>query len=243
MATRPTALITGASSGIGLAVSTKISQGGWSVVLVGRSQERLDAAHAELRLAGAPIERIHCVASDIGRTGEAGRCVRETMARHGRIDAVVNNAGTGRIVPIPDTTDDLLHDTFAPNVFGPAMLIAHAWNHLRSAAAETGRATIVNVSSMASIDPFPGFFVYAATKSALDSLTRSAAKEGAEFGIRAFSVNPGAVETPLLRTIVDESALPRSRTLAPADVAKVVVQCIEGARDAECGRVIALPSP
>ena len=159
MATRPTALITGASSGIGLAVSTKISQGGWSVVLVGRSQERLDAAHAELRLAGAPIERIHCVASDIGRTGEAGRCVRETMARHGRIDAVVNNAGTGRIVPIPDTTDDLLHDTFAPNVFGPAMLIAHAWNRLRSAAAETGRATIVNVSSLASIDPFPGFFV------------------------------------------------------------------------------------
>jgi NAD(P)-dependent dehydrogenase (short-subunit alcohol dehydrogenase family) len=98
----------------------------------------------------------------------------------------------------------------------------------------------VNVSSRASADPFPGFFVYAATKAALESLTRSAAKEGAEFGMRAFSVSPGAVETPMLRRLFTPEQLSPDVCLDPEQVAHVVSDCVLGRRDEDSGKVISL---
>ncbi len=98
---------------------------------------------------------------------------------------------------------------------------------------------MVNVSSMASIDPFPGFSIYAASKLAVNMFTRCIAQEG----LRAVAIAPGAVETPMLRGLFDESVIPRDKALDPAEVAKVIVDCITGNRAFESGEVITVPSP
>ena len=95
---------------------------------------------------------------------------------------------------------------------------------------------------MATVDPFPGLGVYAASKAALASLTRSLHNEGASHGIRAFSVAPGAVETKMLRQLFSTDQLPTDQTLEPAAVAEVVVGCIRGEREDDRGQTILLPS-
>ena len=102
---------------------------------------------------------------------------------------------------------------------------------------------MVNVSSMATVDPYPGLSVYAASKAALESLTRSIAVEGREHGIRSFSVVLGAVETAMLRSVVSEAQLPREKTLEPRDVAEVVMACVEGRHDSRNGGAVPVPSP
>ena len=96
------------------------------------------------------------------------------------------------------------------------------------------------LSSWAARDPFPGFFIYAASKAALNSLTRSCVNDAAQEGfvLRAFSICPGAVETDLLRAVADESVVPTEACLEPADVADLVLACIKGDRDAESGASI-----
>ena len=96
---------------------------------------------------------------------------------------------------------------------------------------------------MATIDPFPGLFVYAASKAALESFTRSIRNEAGPSRIRAFSIAPGAVETPLRRATFDEATIPRARTLEPEVIARVIVDCILGRREEDAGRVLAVPSP
>jgi NAD(P)-dependent dehydrogenase (short-subunit alcohol dehydrogenase family) len=97
---------------------------------------------------------------------------------------------------------------------------------------------VVNVSSLASSDPFNGFFAYAAAKSAVDSFVRSMHGEGARLGIRAFCINPGAIETPMLRRNFPVSMLPEAKTLPPEAVAQVIADCIEGRREADRGKTI-----
>jgi NAD(P)-dependent dehydrogenase (short-subunit alcohol dehydrogenase family) len=102
---------------------------------------------------------------------------------------------------------------------------------------------VVNTSSIATRDPFPILYAYAAAKSAVNSLARSVAIQGKPIGVRGFSVAPGAVETDLLRSLVPASALPTNKTLRPADVAAVILDCVLGRRDSENGSTIYLPSP
>lgn len=237
------AIITGASSGIGLAIAERLAHANWSLVLVARDQVRLEATLATLVSNGCDRRRLVLLSADMRDPDTPDTAVLRAIERFGRLDAVINNAGATRLVPVGETTRELLEELFEVNVYGPAMLIARAWSSLINAARESGRATIVNVSSLSSTDPFPGFFVYGATKAAMDSLTRSASREGLPLGIRAFSVNPGAVETPMLRSLFDESALPAHRTLPPAVVAEIVVACIDGSNDELSGGAIAVPNP
>lgn len=227
----PVAIITGAGSGIGRAAAHGLANLGWSVALVGRTRATLDqtAQHCAEALV---------IEADLADHEAPGRVVDATIARFGRLDALVNNAGTGSLVPIDQTSPGLLESVFALNTFAPALLIARAWAHL----AASGAGRIVQVSSMATVDPFPGFFVYAQSKAALESQARSCAIEGTSCGIRAFAVAPGAVETPLLRTIVSRDDLPEAACLRPESVARVIVQCATGQRDSESGSTILLPN-
>jgi NAD(P)-dependent dehydrogenase (short-subunit alcohol dehydrogenase family) len=109
-----------------------------------------------------------------------------------------------------------------------------------------GDARIVNVSSLAQLDPFPGFFAYASSKSALHLLTVVANAEGEPHGIRAFTVAPGVVDTPLHRALMPESIPPvdgLSSALSASDVARVIVEIAAGERDAKAGWVLAMPAP
>jgi NAD(P)-dependent dehydrogenase (short-subunit alcohol dehydrogenase family) len=94
------------------------------------------------------------------------------------------------------------------------------------------------VSSMASIDPFPGFAAYAAAKAGLNMLTHVTAREGAAIGLKAVAIAPGAVETPMLRSAFDERAIPRHAALSPQAVASLIADCITGRRAFQPGEVI-----
>ncbi|MCA9293694.1 MAG: SDR family oxidoreductase [Phycisphaerales bacterium] len=236
----PVALVTGGSSGIGLAAAIRLAERGFRVCIVGRQQPKLDDAIARLhQTAGvqghAPGgERFASFQCDLAESDAPQQLVREAVQKLGRLDAIVLNAGDASLLPVAETTDRALQDMFALNTFAPAQMIRAAWPTF----AEQGGGCIVAVSSIAAIDPFEGFFAYGATKAALNSFVRSAAKEGAPLGIRAFAVAPGAVETPLLRSLIGEESLPTSACLVPDDVGQLITDCVAGARPDDNGRAI-----
>ena len=225
------AIVTGAGSGVGAATARRLLHGGWHVVLVGR---RCDA----LTETAAGHERARVKSVDLRRTDDAMGMIDETIAEFGQLDALINNAGDAHSIPIGETTPDRFADTYAINVFGPAAMIHRAWSALAAS-----HGVIVNVSSMASIDPFDGFFAYGSSKAALNALTVSAAREGRSLGIRAFTVSPGVIDTPMHARLVDPS-LYAADTKLPADtVAKVIVDCCEGRFDGREGSVLAVIPP
>lgn len=230
----PVVIVTGAGSGIGRSVAIRFAREGWRVAMVGRDETKLRGTDALLRTVAGSPQPTKVMVVDLSDGGAARAVVGGAIAEFGRLDALVNNAGSGEVAPIERTTDELLARSFALNVFAPAHLIAAAW----PAFSGQRRGVVVNISSMAAFDPFPGFFVYGATKAALDSFTRSAAIEGAAIGVKAFSVNPGAVETPLLRRVFGTDVIPSDRALHPDAIAEVVWECASGRRDADNGRSI-----
>lgn len=232
--TVPVALITGAGSGIGLSTAQLLASEGWAIVLAGRRAEALE--HAVSTLGGGDH---HCIPTDVSDPNSCQRLVDRAIELVGRIDALVNNAGFAPLVPLARHTPELVRETFEINAMGPANLILAVWPHM--VRRKAGR--IVNVSSIATVDPFPGFFAYAAAKASVELMAKSIAKEGASAGIRAFAVAPGAVETAMLRSIIPEKSLPREKVLEPHVVARVIVDCAAGRRDAENGRTIVVPSP
>ena len=99
---------------------------------------------------------------------------------------------------------------------------------------------IVNISSVSSRDPFPGFAAYGAAKAALNVFSLVLAREGKEIGVRVHTIAPGAVETAMFRALVTEQQWPREKTLDPSDVARVIAQCVDGDLRHASGEVIFL---
>ncbi len=227
MSTEPVALITGAGSGIGRAAAVALADRGWRLVLVGRRRHTLEET-AELADTECAI-----AAGDITREADCRAMIAAATDGLGRLDALINNAGYAPHLPIDQTTPEIIAEAFAINAIGPALLIHLAWPIFTG----QGSGVIVNVSTLGTQDPFEGFFAYAAAKSAVNSMTRSCAKEGAAHGIKAFAIGPGAVETAMLRGIFGD-AIPPEACLAPEVVATVIAECVCGERDGDNGSVI-----
>jgi NAD(P)-dependent dehydrogenase (short-subunit alcohol dehydrogenase family) len=236
----PVAVVTGAGSGIGRATAVALAQEGLHVVLVGRRGEALEET-AGLLPAGAESVSVPL---DVADPASAHVMVTTCLGRFGRVDVLVNNAGTAPLLPIDGTSEETIQRTFMTNAVGPACLIARAWTVFKRQHAEgrMGRLghCVVNVSTLGTSDPFPGFFAYAASKASLNLMARSCAKEGKGIGVRAFAVAPGAVETAMLRSIFSEKTVPASRCLTPERVAEEIVACVQGERDAQNGGTIYL---
>ena len=228
MIDQPVALVTGASSGIGLAAARLLSELGYHVVLAARQEGPLNDAAASIE-GSTTVARL-----DVADQIQCRALIDRISDELGRLDVLVNNAGYAPLLPIDQTDDRTIEQAYRVNAMGPASLIAHAWPIFRSQQA----SCIVNVSTMGTDNPFPGFFAYASSKAAVNLMTRSCAKEGAEFNIRAFAVAPGAVETPMLRGLFDTETLPESDCLSPEDVAEVIVSCIAGEMDDKNGEVL-----
>ena len=237
-AAAPVSIVTGAGSGMGRATALRLAAKGHRLVLVGRTLAKLVDAAREI-VAGHPGTLVETIEADVGDPAAVHSIVPRVVATFGRIDLLVNAAGVAPLVPIEATDLGVLERTFAINTFGPALLIAAAWPVLK----RQRSGCFVSISTIGTSDPFAGFFAYAASKSALDSLTRSVAAEGRRLGIRAYAVNPGAVETPLLRANFPEKLLPHARTLSADAVAAVIVDCFDGSRPEPSGTCIPLPSP
>lgn len=227
------AIVTGATSGIGQATADLLADEGWGLVLAARTPENLERT----------VERIGrgClgVPTDIGDQHECIRLIDRAVDHFGRLDALVSNAGVAPLASIGETTPAMIDEAFRVNAIGPAYLVSRAWPIF----VKQGAGRIVHVSSMATDSPFPGFFAYAASKAAVNLMAKSAHEEGHRDGIRSWAVAPGAVETPLLRSLFNEQTIPKQRTLSPETVAGVIVECLGGDRDGASGEVIWVPSP
>ncbi len=226
----PVTILTGAGSGIGRALAILLAKHGHRLALAGRSLEKLNATK---ELSGS-VPEIVCLEEDVSGDSAAQRVVDAVIARFGRVDTLINCAGIAPRTPIGETTERQLLDCFGVHAVGPACLIIHCWPHFVA----QGGGRIINVSSLATSDPFPGFLAYAASKSALDSLTRSAAIEGAAVGVKAFSLNLGCVETPLLRSFADEEMVPKSRARSPESIACIIEEYTRGIHDARSGECV-----
>lgn len=222
------ALVTGAGSGIGRETARVLGERGFRVALVGRREAALRETAALLG-SGSVV-----IAADVGDAASARRAVDRAAAEFGRLDVLVNNAGVAPLRPIDRTTPEVLEETFRVNALGAANAIAAAWPVF----ARQRSGCVVNVSTLGTIDPFPGFFAYAASKAAVNLMARSCANEGRAIGVRAFAVAPGAVETDMLRANFGEQAIPRAACLSARDVALVIAECVDGKRDAQNGDVI-----
>ncbi|MEE2972871.1 MAG: SDR family oxidoreductase [Planctomycetota bacterium] len=220
-------LVTGAGGGIGRATAMLLAERGASLALLGRTASRLQETTEAL----PPNTETLQLEVDLADDEACVDAIDAIGTRFGSLDVIVNNAGVAPQVSIDRTDARLIRDTVDANLVGPIVLVSRAWPMLVASG-----GCVVNVSSMASIDPFQGFTAYAASKSGLDSLTRSIMAEAADTGIRAFTLNPGIVETPLLRTLFDETVVPKGAALEPREIAEEILACIDGRRDDRIGR-------
>jgi NAD(P)-dependent dehydrogenase (short-subunit alcohol dehydrogenase family) len=199
------ALITGGSSGIGLAIARMLRDEGFELTVASRRAERVEAAAAEL---GALA-----VAADVSDAEACTRLVAAHRERFGRLDVLVNSAGVGIAGPLEDLPVAHLDLQLGVNLRGLFLVTQAAIPLLRES-----RGWIVNLSSLAGTLPAPGLAVYGATKAAVISLTRSLNDELDEDGVRAIALCPGFVDTPM----AEWSGLEADEMIRPEDCAEVV---------------------
>jgi NAD(P)-dependent dehydrogenase (short-subunit alcohol dehydrogenase family) len=214
------ALVTGGSKGIGRAIAGALLESGTHVLVTGRNAEALAAAAAELAPHGHPSgARLEWFAGDVRREADANAMVTAAVERFGGLDIVVNNAATGILVEIADMTGDQWRETIETNLSGVFYCTRAAIPHLRA----RGGGWILNISSLASRNPFPRGAAYSATKAGLNAFGEALMQELRYDGIRVSTICPGSVRTSFAGSDAGAAA---DWKLAPEDVARVVVDLI-----------------
>jgi NAD(P)-dependent dehydrogenase (short-subunit alcohol dehydrogenase family) len=229
------AVVTGGASGIGAAVAQRLSEAGASVAVL------------DLNTAGVPAQHL-AVATDVSSDESVRAAIDAVIARFGRIDVVVNNAGIGAQGDLAANSDDEWHRVWDINVVGMARVTRAALPHLRSSPA----ASVVNLSSVVATAGVPQRVLYSATKGAVLSMTRAMAADHLREGIRFNAVNPGTADTPwvegLLAKTADpaaeraalEARQPHGRLVAPAEIAAAVVYLASPSSGSTTGTSIAV---
>jgi NAD(P)-dependent dehydrogenase (short-subunit alcohol dehydrogenase family) len=215
------ALVTGGSSGIGLAIARMLRDEGFELTLVSRRSARIEAAAAELGAAA--------IAADVSEAEECERIVVEHRDRFGRLDVLVNSAGIGiggRIEDLPAKHHDL---QLAVNLRGLFLVTQAAIPLLRES-----RGWVVNLASIAGTLPTPGLATYGATKAAVIALTRSLNEELQGDGVRAIALCPGFVDTPMAQW----SSIEPDEMIRPEDCAEVVRMCLRLSPHARIPQVV-----
>lgn len=215
-----TALISGASRGIGLGIANRLAQQGYSLTITARDAARLDAVAVDLRAAGAP--EVVTVAADMADEDGVGRVLGAHADRFASMSALVLNAGVGTAGTFAESSMRRFDKTFAVNVRAPVQLIQGALPLLRAgAAAEPERgAKVIALASIAGVYAEAGLSVYGAAKAALISLLATLNAEESAHGVTATSIAPGYVDTEMSAWIHDR--IPPDRMLAVNDVVEMV---------------------
>jgi NAD(P)-dependent dehydrogenase (short-subunit alcohol dehydrogenase family) len=221
----PVVLITGALTGIGRATAVAFAKDGARVIASGRREAEGIALEAELRRLGAEAAFIP---ADVRHEDDVRNLVDQAAARFGRIDAAVNTAGTeGRPGPVTEQTAESYAATFDTNVLGTLLSMKH---ELRVMQAQ-GHGSIINISSTYGHEGAAGASVYAASKHAVEGLTKSAALEAAGFGVRVNAVAPGPTDTGMLTRFTGTAekkaamrkGVPLGRLGEPMEIAQAAV--------------------
>lgn len=227
--TDSSALITGASRGLGRALADALAAHGSKVVLVARNKAQVDAAAAAIRARGG---RAYAITADVAHKEAIYAIAGQAAALVGPIDILINNASTLGHTPLSlliDSECEDLERVLAVNVLGPFRLTKAVLGSMLL----REHGTVVNISSDAGVETYPTWGNYGVSKAALDHLSRSWAREHADGHVRMFSVDPGEMDTAmhaLAMPDADPSTLSR-----PAEVAARIVEMLRDERGAPNG--------
>jgi NAD(P)-dependent dehydrogenase (short-subunit alcohol dehydrogenase family) len=248
----PVCLVTGGSSGIGLAIAERFAKQGYRLAICGRRVVELNRAANRIRQlqrdlsAGEPSSDSEiCLAEvvDLTETHQATSFAELVFQRMGQVDVLVNNAAAAPLAAFETVSETEFEQTLNINirsVFYLTQAVWRKWISQSSSVKLTHNAkTIINISSLAAIDPFPHFSIYGASKAWLDLMTLALASEGEPHDIRICSIRPGAVETPLLRGLFPE--YPADQCASPEDVAQLAFNCVFEPESYPSGQAFRLP--
>jgi NAD(P)-dependent dehydrogenase (short-subunit alcohol dehydrogenase family) len=225
MTTTPVVLITGALTGIGRATALAYAKEKANIVVSGRHDEAGQALASQLRAMGAEAVFIR---ADVRHEHEVHALVEQTIARFGRLDIAVNNAGTeGKPAPVTDVTPETFTALFETNVLGTLIGMKH---ELRAMQAQ-GSGSIVNVSSTMGERGAANLSLYTGSKHAVEGITKSAALEAAAYGVRVNAVAPGPTDTDMLTRLTGTeerkaafyAAVPMKRGGKPEEIADAII--------------------
>ncbi|MBC3843520.1 SDR family NAD(P)-dependent oxidoreductase [Streptacidiphilus sp. 4-A2] len=193
--TEKTVLITGTSSGIGLATAVAAAQAGWHVVATMRDTGKGDALREAAAEAGV-AERVQIKRLDVTDAALVASCLAEVVAEHGRLDAVVNNAGAGQVGTIEQSSVQQVRDTMEVNFFGVVEVTRAAMPHLRAA-----QGSLITVTSIGGVVGQPFNEAYCAAKFAVEGFMESLAPVAATVGVSVSVVEPGAVASEFVASL------------------------------------------
>ncbi|CDX24954.1 7-alpha-hydroxysteroid dehydrogenase, NAD-dependent [Mesorhizobium sp. ORS 3324] len=219
------AIVTGASKGIGVAIARGLAAAGAAVVVnYATSKEGADRIVAEIKEGGG---RAIAIQGDVSLGDDVRRLFEAAKSSFGTIDILVNNAGVFEFEPLEAVTEAEFHRQFDTNVLGTILTIQEAAKHFGPVG-----GSVINISSIASLNPQPNSLIYAATKSAVDSITLSMSRELGARNIRVNAIAPGGVDTEGLKRVgvvgseFEKEIIaktPLGRFGQPEDVARVAV--------------------
>jgi 3-oxoacyl-[acyl-carrier protein] reductase len=216
-----TALVTGATGGIGGAIAIALHAQGATVAISGRQVDKLEALAAELK------ERVHICPCDLGNKEQVGKLVEDATGKLGRLDILVNNAGLTKDNLFMVMKDEQWDEVIAVNLTSTFMLMRAAVRGMMRA--KTGYGRIVNISSVSGVLGNPGQGNYAASKAGMIGMTKSVAREVASRGITANCIAPGFIQTPMTDALNEKQvatikeAIPAQAFGKPADIAAAAV--------------------
>lgn len=229
------AVVTGASRGIGFAISKVFTLNDMRVYMASRNRDRLEKAAQEIQkvsnLEGYPV----AVRTDVSDESDVKRLFSKVSREEGRLDVLVNNAGIGVFKPFIETTLQDLHRVFKVNVEGVFLCCKEAFNLMR----DRGGGCIVNVGSIVSLRGYPNQSVYTASKHALLGLTKVLAEEGRSYNISVMAVCPGGVRTDLAGELLSiRPDLKPEALMDPEDVANTILYMIAFSDKASIDNVV-----
>jgi NAD(P)-dependent dehydrogenase (short-subunit alcohol dehydrogenase family) len=225
------AIVTGSGRGIGRSIARRLSLAGANVALAARTADQLDETRRMIERDGGTAL---AVPSDVTKEADVDRLVEESLGLSGRLEILVNNVGSAPLATIDRMEPELFDHIIASNIRPVYLCCRAVWPIMTSG----GCGAIVNISSVAAQDPFPGFAAYGAAKAFVNTYTRALAAEGREAGIRVYGVAPGAVDTQMLRSAFPD--YPADKMLSPDDVAMLVESLLSPAGRYVSGETITI---
>jgi NAD(P)-dependent dehydrogenase (short-subunit alcohol dehydrogenase family) len=227
------ALITGGSSGIGLAIARALGEDGYGLTVSARRAEKLEAAAEDLRSAGLEVESVPANMAD---EEELRSVVEAHRAKYGRLDVLLNNAGVGIGEAMAELTTKYVDMQLGVNLRATILTTRECLPMLREAGGEHGKALIVNTASIAGKGGQAWLSIYAATKAAVINFTQSTHREAGAEGIQCTALAPGFVDTPM--TEFAKGQVPGEEMIRPEDIGEAVRFLLSTSRNCHVPEIV-----